>query len=173
MTGRQLRQATLPGIVALTLAVTGCGDSNPTGVPYRDLGRDLAGIYYASVPEANLNMRLVLGTRHTVTGRYDSPNGLVRFQGTWERDEEVLLVSLPAQEGLPSDVTFSISREEILTEIPRSPFSQTPETDPPEFIRQNIMRLRAAALVAGAQLDLNLIRVITDVTGGSGGPTRA
>jgi hypothetical protein len=155
------------------LSLTGCGDGGPTGVPYDDLGRDVAGVYNPSTVPAQLNMRLVLGTRHNVTGRYDTASGEVRFYGTWTRNGDVMVVSLPGQPGMPAEIRFDITKEEILTEIVPGPFSMAPETAAPEYIRQNVMRLRAGALVAGTQVDINLIRIIVDRTGGGGGLTQS
>lgn len=171
MTGRQLWRGTLPGVLAVAMTLTACGDSNPSAIPYQALGRDLAGVYNATAPEAVLDLRLVLGTRHTVTGRYEpSPGQIVRFGGTWERRGNTLFVTLDSQNGLPSGIEFDISRETILTEIEPGPFSLQPENQP-LFLEQKVLRLTGAATVAGIQLDLELIRVITDVVSGGGGQT--
>jgi len=172
MTGQQWKRATLPGIAAVVLTLTGCGDGNPTGVPYRDLGRDLAGVYLEATPGSNLSIRLVLGTRHTLTGRYEGDSGeIIRFGGNWERDGAELFVTLQGPGGLPSEVDFVITKETIRTLIPRSPFSMQSENIR-NFLEQDIMRLRGVAVVSGVQLDLDLIRVITDIVSSGGGPQR-
>ena len=172
MTGPRWRASALAGVFAVIPALVGCGNAGPTDVPYVTLGRDLAGVYNATAPTSTLDMRIVLGTRHTVTGRYEHPSGgIVRFQGTWERQGDRLFVLLGAQEGLPPEIVFDITRETVLTKLPQNPFSFQPENQP-LFLEQDVMRLRGMAVVAGVPLELDLIRVITDVVGGGGGPTQ-
>ncbi len=168
MTGRQCRRGALPGALAVILTLTACGDSNPYGLPFVSLGRDWAGVYNPATP-SNLNMRLVLGTRHNVTGRYEDASGVVRFYGTWGRRRGDLVLTLPAQPGLPVELELGVTREKILTEIPPSPFSLQPENQP-LFLEQDIVRLRGAAVVAGVLVELDLVKVITDVVGAGGGP---
>ncbi|MDH3733891.1 MAG: hypothetical protein OEU54_10175 [Gemmatimonadota bacterium] len=171
MTGRQWKRQALPGIVALMLTLTGCGSGGPTGVPYRELGRDLAGVYLESIPGSNLGMRLVLGTRHTLTGRYESESGeIIRFQGTWERDGNELFVTFDGPE-LPSGADLGVAKETIRTLIPRSPFSMEPE-NVRNFLEQEVMRISGVTVVRGVQIQLDLIRVITDIVSGGGGPQR-
>lgn len=173
MTVRRFWRAAAPVTLMAVIGLSAC-DHTYTGVPYRELGRDMAGVYNPTDASANLGMRLVLGTRHSLSGRFDGPNGLVRFQGTWVRNGDKLTATINPQEGLPSEIVFDITREKILTEIQRGgPFDMTPENAPAQFFEQDIMRLRTFTVVAGVSVDLNLVRVITDVTGGSGGPTQA
>ena len=153
------------------LTFTGCESGNPTGVPYRDLGRDLAGVYIPATAGTNLGMRLVLGTRHTLTGRYEGDGGeVIRFEGTWERNGPELIVTLQGPRGLPSEIELGITKETARTLIPRSQFSTEPEHIL-NFLEQNIMRLRGVTALRGIQLELDLVRVITDVVS-TGGPPR-
>lgn len=171
MTVRHARRGALAGILPIMLILSACSGPGTTGVPYIDLGRDMAGVYNATSPSSNLDMRIVLGTRHNVTGRYeDGSGGITRFEGTWRRQADDLFVTLPSQPGLPAELTFRISREVILTEIPRSPFSMLPENAPPTYLEQEVMRLRGSAIVAGQTLQLDLVRVIVDIPGAGGGP---
>jgi hypothetical protein len=150
------------------LTLAGCESGNPTGVPYRELGRDLAGVYTPATPGTNLGLRLVLGTRHTLTGRYAGASGeIIRFEGTWERDGPELFVTLRGPDGLPVGMDFDVTKEKVRTLIPRSRFDLTPEYIL-KFFEQNIMRLRGVAVVNGIQLELNLIRIISDVVSVSG-----
>lgn len=172
MTGPRRGRASLPGMLAVLLATAGC-DANPAGLPFATLDREMAGVYNAATPGANLNLTLVLGTRHTVTGRYEHPSaGLIRFGGTWERRGDRLTVTLDRGDGLPSLLEFDVTREEVRTEIVPGPFSMIPENAPPLFLIQEIVRLRGSAVVAGVRLDLDLVKIISDIGGGGGGPTQ-
>lgn len=168
MSSRQLRRGSFLGIFAVALVLVGCS-GDPTGAPYRSLGRDMAGVYNGTLPASERGFWLTLGTRHTVSGRYEDTSGeLVRFEGTWDRRGDILLIMLSPQDGLPSEFQFDITREKIYTELERSPFSMRPETDPPDFLEQDIMKLSGVAVVAGVQTDLELTRIILDVVGGGG-----
>ena len=160
-------------VVAASLTWAACG-SDPTGVPYRLLGREMAGVYSANPPTSeNKDLRLVLGTTFNVSGRYEKPSGeIVRFYGTWEREWNTLVVTLDPTPGLPGTIELAITREKIYTVIEPGPFSMRPETAPPLLFEQDIMRLKGTALVEGAPVDIDIIRIITDVVeGGSGGQT--
>lgn len=174
MTGRQCRRGVLPGALAVILTLAACGDSNPHGLAFVDFGRATAGIYRPAISASNLNMRLAIGTRHTLTGRYETSSGeVVRFEGTWQREAFTLFLSFPQQQGLPAELVLEIRRETILTKIEPGPFSMQPENQP-LFLENKIVRLRGAVVIAGVPLDLNLVRVITDVVGaGGGGQTAA
>jgi len=113
-----------------------------------------------------------LGTRHTLTGRYENSSGqLVRFEGTWQGEAFTMFLTFSG-EGMPPELVFDITREKTLTPIVPGRFSAQPENQP-LFTERNIVRLRGPAVIAGVPLDLNLFRVITDVVGGGGGPGAA
>ncbi|MDX1394930.1 MAG: hypothetical protein R3195_11075 [Gemmatimonadota bacterium] len=172
MTRRLPLHAATLFVAAASLTWAACG-SDPTGVPYRQLGREMAGVYSAQPPTAeNKDLRLVLGTTFNVSGRYESLSGeIARFYGTWERAGNTLLVTLDPTPGLPGTIELAITREKIYTEyVDNNPFSMRPENAPPLFTEQDIMRLRGMVLVEGTPVEVNLTRIITDlVEGGDGG----
>lgn len=171
MTARLRTRFTLPGVAATILALAAC-DANPSGLPYRSVGRDMAGVYLSEAPASTLDLRIALGTRYAVSGRYTKSDGaFVSFSGSWERNGDRLIVTLTPQPGLPTEIVLDISREEILTEIEPGPFSLTPETAPPQYFRQRIVRLTGTTTVEGQSLHLDLVRVVSDVTSGGGGQT--
>ena len=174
MIGQHGKARALLGMIAAMLVFAGCEtDSNPYGPPYLDLGRLLAGNYVPTSPGTNQGLRLSLGSRHTVAGRYDSASGeLVRFYGTWDRVGDRLFLQLDAAPGVPSTIELAYARETILTLIPTNPLPRDEDApdDSERFLQQDIMRLVGTAVVGGVSLNLDLARVITDViTVGSGG----
>ena len=160
------------GVVAALLAFTGCADNNPYGVPYYENGYLLAGIYVPAVEGAASGFRLVLGSRHTVTGRYEGPNGeFVRFEGAWERNAGRVTVTLDAAAGVPSTIEFTFNRETVLIPIASAPGPRdedAPDTSQ-QFIERDVMRLLGGATVAGETVTLNLTRTITEVVTIGGG----
>lgn len=171
MTGRQRTRITLPGALAGVLLLAGC-DANPAGLPFQTVGRDMAGIYLSQAEAANLDMRIALGTRFSVSGIYKKSTGEnVRFSGSWERQGDRLVMTLSPQPGIPSEITLDISREETLTEIPvdTSRLGGGDPDAPPQFVRRRVVRLTGGVTVEGQTLQLDLVRVITDVTGGGSG----
>ena len=159
-------------LFAVALTMAGCGGASPTAVPYVSLGRDLAGVYNPSEPSTSRNMRLVLGTRHNLTGRYENSAGDdVRFEGTWERLRNgTLVLMFDGHPGLPADVALQVSSETVVTEIPPSPFAVGPP-GPPLFRTQEFRRLHGEVDIEGTLVELDLFRIITTIGAGNGGQT--
>ena len=174
MTQRQFRRRIFLGSLAAMVILTGCGGGGPTGIPYSDSDFFMAGVYNATSPSSDLGMRLVLGSRHSAAGRYEHPSGdTIRFSGTWAGRRTKLFVTLEPREGLPPQIEFDVSREKLLTEVQPSRFSMRPENAPPLFLERDVMRLRGVAMVAGRQVELDLVRIIVIGIGSGGGPGRS
>jgi len=156
-------------LLTIALTAVGCG-SSATGVPYVSLGRELAGVYNPTDPSSGRNVRLVLGTRHNLSGRYDNASGQeVRFYGTWShRRDGRLALSFEGAPGLPAEVVLEVSQETAVVEVPPSPFAVGPP-GPPIFRMSEIVRLQGQLDVEGAAVQLNLFRLIVTLGSGDGG----
>jgi hypothetical protein len=166
---RRARSASM--LLTLAFTAVGCG-SNPTGVPYVSLGRDLAGVYNPTDTSSGANVRIVLGTRHTVSGRYDNASGQeVRFYGTWEhRRDGRLVLSFDGAPGLPTDAVLEVSQETLVQDITPEGMPGLPQPDP-LFRTQDIVKLRGQILIEGTPVELDLFRVAVTFGGGEGGQT--
>lgn len=159
-------------LLALAFTAVGCGGSNPTGVPYVSLGRDLAGVYNPTDPSSGPNVRIVLGTRHNVSGRYDNASGQeVRFYGTWEhRRDGRLVLSFDGTPGLPTEVVLEVARETTTIDITPGVMPGLPQPDP-LFRTTDVVRLRGELDIGGTLVELDLFRLAITTGSGDGGLT--
>ncbi|MCG8468849.1 MAG: hypothetical protein MJB57_11710 [Gemmatimonadetes bacterium] len=158
--------------IAASVGTVGCGDSALSGVAFGVSGADVAGVYNSFVPDNSLELKLVVGSGGGLSGQYQGPSGLVRFDGRWERRSGGMTVFLSEAPGVPAEIELDISREVTTTIIPDGPFSTRPETAPTDLLEQEVMRLRGTAIFAGVQIEVDLVRIIFDVVVG-GGPPRS
>ena len=158
--------------LAVALLVVGCGDSNPSALPFADYA--MAGIYTPTDPSTGRNMRLALGTRHTLTGSYENSVGdQVRFYGRWElHGDEGLTLFLDGAAGLPGEVALQASRERIVTEIPSPPTApDMGPSGPPQFDYTDVRRLQGTVVIEGTVVQLDLFSEIHLIDGAGGGQT--
>lgn len=161
-------------ILAAALLIAGCGDSNPTGVPYSSLGYDLAGIYTPAEGSAK-NVRLVLSTRYNLTGRYENAFGEdVRFYGDWERRPDGrLTLYINRGVGMPGEIVLDVAQERVSTSVPVPPPGIGPAgpPQPPRIFFTDLRRLRGDVDIEGTLVELDLSSVIVSSGASGGGQT--
>lgn len=170
MTGRLRTRIALPGILAAVVTLAGCGSEQPSEPPYIALGRDMVGVYTSQTPTTHKNLEMALGSRYSVSGKYDGAAGVVRFYGEWERRGSTLYITLEPQAGLPPAFEFDVTREQLRTEISPETVDMR-ETVPAVYLEQDIVRLHGTVIIEGEQIQIDLIRVINDIVSGGGDQT--